>query len=275
MAGCATCINRPRRNTNLKMLLVGCCYWVCLCHIIVGASTLHDVISAAASVDGTTGGNKDNNNNDTNKKKQLKGDDDMPFQWPPTLLNQQHRSFSSFSGQGVQIHTSKRKPDDPDVGVLVRILRSAPQRPQRKGDSPSLSVASSTNNDNGKTRATLVSSFSTSTGRRNNMKGVLRRRRNIVTGDNNKQRRIEGGDLGKNTLSSGRGRIRLLSRNLRSAASMSKILDKGLLTDKEANGKTTDHQSPIIPLQYIIVVVSVPACIVFLFVTLFSFSFFN
>lgn len=250
------------------MLVVGC-YWVCLCHIIVGESTLHDVISAAASVDDTTGGN---NNNGTNDKKQMTGDDSMPFHWPPPLLNQQHRSFS-FSGQGVQIHTSKRKPDDPDVGVLVRILRSA----TKSEKPPAAKNAAATR---------LVSSPSTGRRRRHLAKTTQRRRRNIITADdddvvvvNNNKPRIKGGESEK-SFSPGRGRLDqkprfLLLRKPRSSAAITKNLVKGPLsgTAQDANRHDLDQSS--IPLQYIIVVVSVPACIVFLFVTLFSYSFFN
>ena len=200
----------------------------------------------------------------------MTGDDDMPFHWPPTLLNQQHRSFSSFSGQGVQIHTSKRKPDDPDVGVLVRILRSATKASDDEG-----SVAASASTNNGK--ASLVSSSSSSTGRRHIVKRQ-RRRRNIISGDNdNHDKHIRNGEELLENSSSGRGRLgqhRPLLRKPRSAAVVTKNLDKAPLTAKDANRHILD-QSPTIPLQYIIVVVSVPACIVFLFVTLFSYSFFT
>lgn len=252
------------------MLLVGC-YWVCLCHIIVGESTLHDVISAAASVDDTTGGNK-NNNNGTNDKKQMTGDDSMPFHWPPPLLNQQHRSFSSFSGQGVQIHTSKRKPDDPDVGVLVRILRSA-----TKAENPAAAKNAGA--------ARLMSSPSTGR-RRRRVKTSQRHRRNIISADddddvnNDNKPSLKGGDSEK-SFSPERGRLGqkhrfLLLRKPRSSAAITKNLVKAPLsgTAQDANRHDLD-QSSTIPLQYIIVVVSVPACIVFLFVTLFSYSFFN
>lgn len=255
------------------MLLVGC-YWVCLCHIIVGESTLHDVISAAASVDDTTGGNN-NNNNATNDKKQMTGDDSMPFHWPPPLLNQQHRSFSSFSGQGVQIHTSKRKPDDPDVGVLVRILRSA-----TKAEKPAAAKNAGA--------ARLMSSPSTGRRRRIVKKTNQRHRRNIISADdddvvvnnNNNKPSLRGGDSEK-SFSPERGRLVqkhrfLLLRKPRSSAAITKNLVKAPLsgTAQDANRHDLDQLSTI-PLQYIIVVVSVPACIVFLFVTLFSYSFFN
>lgn len=202
----------------------------------------------------------------------MTGDDSMPFHWPPPLLNQQHRSFSSFSGQGVQIHTSKRKPDDPDVGVLVRILRSA-----TKAENPAAAKNAGA--------ARLMSSPSTGR-RRRRVKTSQRHRRNIISADddddvnNDNKPSLKGGDSEK-SFSPERGRLGqkhrfLLLRKPRSSAAITKNLVKAPLsgTAQDANRHDLD-QSSTIPLQYIIVVVSVPACIVFLFVTLFSYSFFN
>lgn len=260
------------------MLILGC-YWVCLCHIIAGENTLHDIISAAAD---TTGGN---NNNDTSKKQTVSGDDDMPFHWPPTLLNQQHRSFSSFSGQGVQIHTSKRKPDDPDFGVLVRILRSANTEKDTEPSSAAASAEDSNNNNNGNSRFVSPSS---STGRRRRAlkkRETRRRQRNIISGDNennghNGRGLLENSAIDKGPLDQ---RQTILLRKPRSAAVITQDSDKIPLLALDANtnkrpstlDQSASSSSATVPLQYIIVVVSVPACIVLLFVTLFSYSFFN